>query len=208
MIKFETRPPDELAARLLIIALRSFFAIHRTIKMTGLADVVCLSTATKIKPVVGIDYDEKTLRIYHTSDVGRDGPALLVDYEVVVKALQKNDLRELEANSSIQVKLNNDYTATVSEDGIKVHCQTFPLSVVADLAAAVAKVEKPRYVMHRSSYFDDDTAYFRLYDNQQKAVRVTKGGKQLDYSYNAVIDMVNKGLWVVASQDRAVQLSK
>ncbi len=36
----------------------------------------------------------------------------------------------------ISVKLNDDYTAILSHDGIKVGCQTFPLSVIDELVKA------------------------------------------------------------------------
>lgn len=41
---------------------------------------------------------------------------------------------------SVQVKLNDGHTAEVTKEGIKVGCTTFPLSVVAELAAAVEKI--------------------------------------------------------------------
>lgn len=42
----------------------------------------------------------------------------------------------------VTIQLNKAYTAEVSKDGIKVGCQTFPLEVVKQLAAAVKKVSK------------------------------------------------------------------
>jgi len=41
-----------------------------------------------------------------------------------------------------KVKLNDDYTAEVSKDGVKVGCQKFPLSIIDDLSAAKAKITK------------------------------------------------------------------
>ena len=43
--------------------------------------------------------------------------------------------------TSPQVVLNNEHTAEVTPDGIKVGCQTFPLSIVDDLVRAVKQVK-------------------------------------------------------------------
>lgn len=42
--------------------------------------------------------------------------------------------------TTIEVKLNSEYTAVVSKDGLKVGCQTFNLSVIDDLAKAKKEV--------------------------------------------------------------------
>ena len=42
----------------------------------------------------------------------------------------------------IEVKLNNDYTAIVSDEHVKVGCQTFEHGVILELAEAVNKVLK------------------------------------------------------------------
>ena len=39
------------------------------------------------------------------------------------------------------IKINGDYTAIVSTEGIKVGCQTFPLSVIDELAKAIKQVK-------------------------------------------------------------------
>lgn len=38
--------------------------------------------------------------------------------------------------SQVEVRLNDQYTAILSDDGIKVGCQTFPLSVIDELVKA------------------------------------------------------------------------
>jgi hypothetical protein len=43
-------------------------------------------------------------------------------------------------DNRIEVKLNGTYTASVGKDGVRVGCQTFPLSVIDELAAAKAKI--------------------------------------------------------------------
>lgn len=50
-------------------------------------------------------------------------------------------LLEIYTDPSVQVVLNDAYTASVSKQGITVECQTFPLSVVTSLAEAVKKVQ-------------------------------------------------------------------
>lgn len=44
--------------------------------------------------------------------------------------------------SSIEVKLNENHTATVTKDSIKVGCQTFPHSVVGELQKAIEEMTK------------------------------------------------------------------
>lgn len=41
----------------------------------------------------------------------------------------------------ISVKLNDSYTAVITEKGIKVGCQTFPLSIVEELAKAIKTIK-------------------------------------------------------------------
>jgi len=56
---------------------------------------------------------------------------------------QETEWVEFASDSDVvKIQLNSDYTAEVSKDGIKVGCQTFPLEVVKQLAAAVKKVSK------------------------------------------------------------------
>jgi len=45
------------------------------------------------------------------------------------------------AKESIEVKLNESYTAIVDEDGVRVGCQSFPHSVIEKLAEAVKKIK-------------------------------------------------------------------
>jgi hypothetical protein len=47
----------------------------------------------------------------------------------------------LEAAQSFEVKLNDNYTAIVTKDGIKVGCQTFPLSIAHDLINKVNELK-------------------------------------------------------------------
>lgn len=43
--------------------------------------------------------------------------------------------------SSKKVKLNDDYDAIVSKDTIQVGCQTFPISILDDLAKALKEIQ-------------------------------------------------------------------
>lgn len=51
-------------------------------------------------------------------------------------------LTRLVMDKQVSVKLNDTYTAEVSTDGIKVGCQTFPIEIVKQLAAAVEKCKQ------------------------------------------------------------------
>jgi hypothetical protein len=49
--------------------------------------------------------------------------------------------KEIDTVFPVDVKLNDSYTATISESGVKVGCQTFTFKKVADLADAVMKFQ-------------------------------------------------------------------
>lgn len=49
-------------------------------------------------------------------------------------------IKEFTTYISVEVILNDKYTAIVSKDGIRVACQTFPLNIVEKLAAAVKEI--------------------------------------------------------------------
>lgn len=51
--------------------------------------------------------------------------------ELVIKGIKK-----------ITVKLNSEYSAIVTKDGIEVGCQKFPLTVIDDLVKAKAEITK------------------------------------------------------------------
>jgi hypothetical protein len=45
-------------------------------------------------------------------------------------------------NKEIPIKLNGDFTAMVTKDGVQVGCQIFSHKVVLDVAAAIKKITK------------------------------------------------------------------
>lgn len=57
------------------------------------------------------------------------------------KTITFDEFLALEEPLIIKVKLNDGHTALVSKDGIKVGCQTFPLSIATELVAAVVQVK-------------------------------------------------------------------
>lgn len=58
------------------------------------------------------------------------------------KIVTLDDLYEMESfgPKSAKVKLNENHAAIVTKDSIKVGCQTFPVSIIQDLADALVKV--------------------------------------------------------------------
>jgi hypothetical protein len=44
------------------------------------------------------------------------------------------------ATKEVTIKLNSEYSAIISEDGITVGCQKFPLSIIDDLAKAKKEI--------------------------------------------------------------------
>lgn len=51
------------------------------------------------------------------------------------------DLFIASAQETISIKLNSNYTAIVSADGVEVGCQTFPLSKIEELYKAVQEIK-------------------------------------------------------------------
>lgn len=47
----------------------------------------------------------------------------------------------LKKELEIEIKLNDEYTAIISKDNVKVGCQTFPLSVIQELYNALKKFD-------------------------------------------------------------------
>lgn len=60
------------------------------------------------------------------------------------KTITFNELLEFDSRPIVEVRLNADYLATVSCDGIKVGCQTFPLSVAQELLNAVESISSKK----------------------------------------------------------------
>lgn len=52
-----------------------------------------------------------------------------------------DEFLSLKKDVNIEIKLNDEYTAIVSKDNVKVGCQTFPLSVITKLYNAVEKMK-------------------------------------------------------------------
>lgn len=51
------------------------------------------------------------------------------------------EVKSIKKNRTKEVKLNSQYTALVSKEEIKVGCQTFPLSIVQELATAIKELQ-------------------------------------------------------------------
>ena len=61
-------------------------------------------------------------------------------YQQEYKIVSFVDIFNIQPEKMVNVILNNEYTAEVSENGIKVGCQTFSLEIVEKLVAAKKEV--------------------------------------------------------------------
>ncbi len=66
----------------------------------------------------------------------------LSGYTGNLKMLTLEEFLSLFESQEIVVKLSDSDTAIVKKEGVKVGCQTFPLTIINDLAAAVKEVSK------------------------------------------------------------------
>ncbi len=62
-------------------------------------------------------------------------------YDYTLSSLDENGWEEYTL-IDIEIKLNNEHTAIISQDGVKVGCQVFPLDKVQELYDAVQKVKE------------------------------------------------------------------
>jgi hypothetical protein len=81
--------------------------------------------------------------IYHASSCGGlDGSRYPDDYQRgCLYALFHGTQYAHKGTRVASVKLNDNYSAEVSRDTVKVGCQTFPASKIAELAEALEKVQ-------------------------------------------------------------------
>lgn len=92
-----------------------------------------------------LEYSEGVLKDYpvivvYTDNKTLGGNAAIRDSGRMVITL--SDFLKLHAEVVVEVELNKEYTAQVSKDGIKVGCNSFPLSVIDKLVEALNKVEE------------------------------------------------------------------
>lgn len=95
---------------------------------------------------IQISWDKNTehLNMGYTAGLNPFKPSQykIITFEQAIVGIMKKDFSDVLPPDAVIIKLNNEYDATVSKDGIKVGCQTFPLSIVEDLATAVRTVTK------------------------------------------------------------------
>ncbi len=88
-------------------------------------------------PLVYLNIPKKIISAY-SKNHNIDGRCILFNTigEFIQYALDNHDKKPIE------VKLNSDYTATVSFDSVQVGCQTFELDVIQKLYDAMLQVKK------------------------------------------------------------------
>jgi hypothetical protein len=126
--------------------------IRTTTPAQNLAALYFLSAKTGL-PICSLA--EKTAKdlnmTYPYIAVGDGAVAGYASYHYTVEdnpehVIEFNDLHKFDDfvktldNSEASVILNKEYTAIVTTKGIKVGCQTFPISIIKDLQAALDKV--------------------------------------------------------------------